>query len=174
MHATYARLTLQLQGRSLVPRTAKSHHNHSHNASHSTPFSPLTTISFRAQRTQAGHRDTRQSLRPQGTTRCCAMIASAAAIPVAGTGTGGVPEPSSAVQGSVAQTSGASPRVVICGGGIIGSAIAYYLALRGVAATVVERTEIACAASGGSSTLWDFSCWRRINVGLQALLFSIF
>ncbi len=41
-------------------------------------------------------------------------------------------------------------RVVICGAGVIGSAIAYYLALRGVAATVVERGDVACAASGKS------------------------
>lgn len=39
-------------------------------------------------------------------------------------------------------------QVVICGGGVIGAAIAYFLSLRGVAATVVERSEIACAASG--------------------------
>lgn len=39
-------------------------------------------------------------------------------------------------------------RVVICGAGVIGSAIAYYLSLRGVAATVVERCDVACAASG--------------------------
>ena len=38
--------------------------------------------------------------------------------------------------------------VVICGAGVIGSAIAYYLSLRGVAATVVERYGVACAASG--------------------------
>ena len=39
-------------------------------------------------------------------------------------------------------------RVVICGAGVIGAAIAYYLSQRGVAATVVERCEVACAASG--------------------------
>lgn len=40
-------------------------------------------------------------------------------------------------------------RVVICGGGIIGAATAYYLATQhGVAATVVEREELAAAASG--------------------------
>ncbi len=39
-------------------------------------------------------------------------------------------------------------RVVICGAGIIGSAIAYYLAVKGVAATVVERASVACASSG--------------------------
>jgi glycine/D-amino acid oxidase-like deaminating enzyme len=39
-------------------------------------------------------------------------------------------------------------QVVICGGGVIGAAIAYYLSRRGVAATVVERCGVACAASG--------------------------
>ncbi len=41
-------------------------------------------------------------------------------------------------------------RVVICGGGVIGVAIAYYLGLRGADAIVVERTGIAHAASGRS------------------------
>lgn len=44
----------------------------------------------------------------------------------------------------------AKPRVVICGAGVIGAAIAYFLARRGVAATVVERCGVACAASGKS------------------------
>jgi glycine/D-amino acid oxidase-like deaminating enzyme len=39
-------------------------------------------------------------------------------------------------------------RVVICGGGIMGAATAYYLAQLGVAATVVEREAMAAAASG--------------------------
>jgi glycine/D-amino acid oxidase-like deaminating enzyme len=38
--------------------------------------------------------------------------------------------------------------VLICGGGVIGAATAYFLSLRGVKATVIERTGIACAASG--------------------------
>jgi glycine/D-amino acid oxidase-like deaminating enzyme len=38
--------------------------------------------------------------------------------------------------------------VVICGGGVIGAAIAYFLSIRGVKATIIERTGVACAASG--------------------------
>jgi glycine/D-amino acid oxidase-like deaminating enzyme len=40
--------------------------------------------------------------------------------------------------------------VLICGGGVIGTSIAYFLSRRGVAATVIESTGIACAASGKS------------------------
>ena len=39
-------------------------------------------------------------------------------------------------------------QVIICGGGVIGAAVAYYLSRRGVAATIVERCGVACAASG--------------------------
>lgn len=39
-------------------------------------------------------------------------------------------------------------RVLICGGGVVGAAIAYFLSCRGVAATVIESTGVACAASG--------------------------
>jgi len=41
-------------------------------------------------------------------------------------------------------------RVLICGGGVIGASIAYFLSRRGVEATVIERTGLACAASGKS------------------------
>lgn len=41
-------------------------------------------------------------------------------------------------------------RVLICGGGVIGAATAYYLSRRNIAVTLVERTGIACAASGKS------------------------
>jgi glycine/D-amino acid oxidase-like deaminating enzyme len=44
----------------------------------------------------------------------------------------------------------ASSKVVICGAGVIGAAVAYYLARRGVRATVIERYGVACAASGKS------------------------
>jgi len=39
-------------------------------------------------------------------------------------------------------------RVVICGGGVIGACTAYFLSCRGVEVIVVERTEVAAAASG--------------------------
>ena len=41
-------------------------------------------------------------------------------------------------------------RVLICGGGVIGASIAYFLSCRGVQAIVIERTGLACAASGKS------------------------
>jgi len=39
-------------------------------------------------------------------------------------------------------------RVVICGGGVIGACTAYFLSCRGIDVIVVERTELAAAASG--------------------------
>jgi glycine/D-amino acid oxidase-like deaminating enzyme len=39
-------------------------------------------------------------------------------------------------------------RVVICGGGVISACTAYFLSRRGIDVTVVERTEVAAAASG--------------------------
>ena len=39
-------------------------------------------------------------------------------------------------------------RVVICGGGVIGACTAYYLSRSGIEVIVVERTEVAGAASG--------------------------
>src|SRR3954447_21047065 len=41
-------------------------------------------------------------------------------------------------------------RVLICGGGVIGASIAYSLSCRGVQVIVIERTRLACAASGKS------------------------
>src|SRR5881397_3284452 len=38
--------------------------------------------------------------------------------------------------------------VVICGGGVIGACTAYFLSRRGIDVTVVERREVAAAASG--------------------------
>ena len=45
-------------------------------------------------------------------------------------------------------------RVVICGGGVIGACTAYFLARRGIDVTVVERTEVAAAASGKAGGFW--------------------
>ncbi|TWT11568.1 FAD-binding oxidoreductase [Reyranella sp. CPCC 100927] len=41
-------------------------------------------------------------------------------------------------------------RVLICGGGVIGAAVAYFLSRRGIEVIVIERTGLACAASGKS------------------------
>ena len=41
-------------------------------------------------------------------------------------------------------------RIVICGGGVIGAAIAYFLSTRGAQPVVIERHEVAGAASGKS------------------------
>jgi glycine/D-amino acid oxidase-like deaminating enzyme len=44
-----------------------------------------------------------------------------------------------------------APRhVIVCGAGVMGTSVAYFLARRGVAVTVVERSGVACAASGKS------------------------
>ncbi|XP_054823546.1 putative oxidoreductase TDA3 [Prosopis cineraria] len=39
-------------------------------------------------------------------------------------------------------------RVVVCGGGVIGVCTAYFLAKKGAAVTLVEKSDVACAASG--------------------------
>jgi glycine/D-amino acid oxidase-like deaminating enzyme len=41
-------------------------------------------------------------------------------------------------------------RVLICGGGVIGASIAYFLSRKQVEAVVIERSGVACAASGKS------------------------
>jgi glycine/D-amino acid oxidase-like deaminating enzyme len=45
---------------------------------------------------------------------------------------------------------GSRERIVICGGGAIGAAIAYFISRRGTQPIVIERHEIAGAASGKS------------------------
>lgn len=39
-------------------------------------------------------------------------------------------------------------KVVVCGGGVIGVCTAYFLAKKGVAVTLIEKSSVACAASG--------------------------
>ena len=48
-------------------------------------------------------------------------------------------------------SSNGSSDVIVVGGGVIGCAIAYYLACEGVAVAVVERGEIGCEASGAAA-----------------------
>ena len=45
---------------------------------------------------------------------------------------------------------GSPKRIVICGGGAIGAAIAYFISLRGAWPIVIERYEVGGAASGKS------------------------
>src|SRR5437660_1615022 len=40
--------------------------------------------------------------------------------------------------------------VLVCAAGVVGASVAYFLARRGIAVTVVERSGVACAASGKS------------------------
>ncbi len=49
---------------------------------------------------------------------------------------------------TVDRRTGRAMHVLICGGGVIGASIAYFLSCRGVEATVIEGTGLACAASG--------------------------
>ena len=45
---------------------------------------------------------------------------------------------------------GSRQRIIICGGGAIGAAIAYFMSRRGARPIVIERHEVAGAASGKS------------------------
>ena len=49
-------------------------------------------------------------------------------------------------------------QVVVCGGGIIGVSAAYYLTLQGVKPLLIERTGIACGASGPETYLLGAQC----------------
>jgi glycine/D-amino acid oxidase-like deaminating enzyme len=40
--------------------------------------------------------------------------------------------------------------VIVCGAGVVGASVAYFLARRGVGVTVIDRSGVACAASGKS------------------------
>ncbi|XVE87060.1 hypothetical protein DITRI_Ditri18aG0085800 [Diplodiscus trichospermus] len=46
------------------------------------------------------------------------------------------------------QQPGTAKRVVVCGGGVIGVCTAYFLSKKGAAVTLVEKSSVACAASG--------------------------
>jgi glycine/D-amino acid oxidase-like deaminating enzyme len=52
---------------------------------------------------------------------------------------------------------GSVKRIVICGGGVIGAAIAYFSSRRGARPIVIERHEVAGAASGKSGAFLALS-----------------
>ena len=64
------------------------------------------------------------------------------------------------------KSNGAPKKVVICGAGVIGAATAYYLSLKGVGATVVERGDVACASSGAC---WQLQSYLPLDAGQQNL-----
>jgi glycine/D-amino acid oxidase-like deaminating enzyme len=49
---------------------------------------------------------------------------------------------------------GSRKRIVICGAGAIGAAIAYFIGRRGAQQIVIERHEVAGAASGSRAAFW--------------------
>eukprot|EP00286_Rhodomonas_abbreviata_P000103 CAMPEP_0181291678 /NCGR_PEP_ID=MMETSP1101-20121128/2098_1 /TAXON_ID=46948 /ORGANISM="Rhodomonas abbreviata, Strain Caron Lab Isolate" /LENGTH=377 /DNA_ID=CAMNT_0023396091 /DNA_START=159 /DNA_END=1289 /DNA_ORIENTATION=- len=57
--------------------------------------------------------------------------------------------------------------VVICGGGIMGASIAYFLSERGVPSTVIERSQVAAAASGKAGGFlargWGSGCTSQLH-----------
>jgi alanine dehydrogenase len=55
---------------------------------------------------------------------------------------------SGAMGSELSNRDGAGMRFLILGGGVIGTSIAYHLAARGAEVVVLERSAIACAASG--------------------------
>nr|GMC57681.1 putative oxidoreductase TDA3 [Ipomoea batatas] len=60
------------------------------------------------------------------------------------------PKPSSIVfiRSSASMEAAQPKNVVVCGGGVIGVCTAYFLSKKGAAVTLVEKSSIACAASG--------------------------
>src|SRR6267142_4667001 len=61
-------------------------------------------------------------------------------------------------------------RVVVCGAGVMGASVAYFLARRGVAVRVVARTGVACAASGKSGGFLALDWCANTEVGPLARL----
>ncbi|KAJ0234351.1 Uncharacterized protein HA466_0273880 [Hirschfeldia incana] len=62
----------------------------------------------------------------------------------------------------------ASKRVVVCGGGVIGVCTAYFLAKKGISVTIVEKSAVACAASGKAGGFLAFDWCDGSPVGSLA------
>jgi glycine/D-amino acid oxidase-like deaminating enzyme len=68
-----------------------------------------------------------------------------------------------------------SPRhIIVCGAGVVGASVAYFLARRGVRVTVIERTGVACAASGKSGGFLALDwCDNTVVEGLARASFAL-
>ncbi|CAM9119458.1 unnamed protein product [Ascophyllum nodosum] len=64
-------------------------------------------------------------------------------------------------------------RVVIVGGGIVGASTAYHLTLRGVKPLVIERSGVACAASGKAGGFLAGGWGNGPTVGLHKVSFDM-
>lgn len=74
----------------------------------------------------------------------------------------------------MSSTRSTSKRVVVCGGGVIGASVAYFLGLKNVEALVVERAGVANAASGKSGGFLAYDWCRGTPVdGLAKRSFSL-
>src|SRR6266446_8161647 len=64
--------------------------------------------------------------------------------------------------------------VIVCGAGVVGASVAYFLARRGVPVTVIERTGVACAASGKSGGFLALDwCDNTVVEGLARASFAL-
>ncbi|CAJ1969177.1 unnamed protein product [Sphenostylis stenocarpa] len=50
-------------------------------------------------------------------------------------------------------------RVVVCGDGVIGVCTTYFLGAKGVAVTLIEMSDVVCAASGKAGGFLAYDCW---------------
>ena len=68
-----------------------------------------------------------------------------------------------------------SPRhVIVCGAGVVGASVAYFLARRGLRVTAIERTGVACAASGKSGGVLALDwCDNTVVEGLARASFAL-
>ena len=67
-----------------------------------------------------------------------------------------------------------SRHVIVCGAGVVGASVAYFLARRGVRVTVIERTGVACAASGKSGGFLALDwCDNTVVEGLARASFAL-